>query len=293
MTTRPDRKCGFTLIELLVSLAIGSFVLLGLGYVVNQGLESWRVQKEQTDAQTTANFAVTRMAESITSAQQLLVPQNGTPRPVLGLVIGSQVDADGDGFADADKDQDGRTNEDPSADASNDGAAGIIGIDDDNDGFTDEGAAEDDDEDGASDEDKIDGIDNDSDGLVDEDPPADSNNDGSPGIAGLDDDGDTVADEGVSTDDDEDGLSDEDWWDTVVYYLNGSQLKERLPNPNPSSGTDYTERTIADNVSAFAVTALPRSAGDRGQVVEVKLVIQQPDGSVLTLTAQRRIGGGR
>ncbi len=284
---------GFTLIELMLSVAIGAALLMGLGYVVTQGLDVWRVQKNQTDAQQNASFALARMIDAVRDAERLLVPQNATPRNVLALVIGPYVDANGDGFADADKDQDGLTNEDPPADATNDGAAGVVGIDDDGDALTDEGDPADDDEDGLIDEDPLDGIDNDGDGLIDEDPPADANNDGQSGVAGVDDDGDSFTDESASADDDEDGIADDDWWDPVVFYLSGTNLIERLPNLNPASGNDYAERTIATQVTTLAVTALPFNAGDRARQVEISISVQQADGSVVTLTARARVGGGR
>ena len=73
---------------------------------------------------------------------------------------------------------------------------------------------------------------------------------------GIDDNGDGTADNGAGlTDNDENGSlgtppnapkTGADWIDPVVYRVSGGQLLERLPNLNPTSGADYTERPIAE-----------------------------------------------
>lgn len=273
----------------MLSVVIGALLLLGMGLVVNQSLDTWRIYKQQTDSQINASFAVTRIVEMIHHGERILIPQNSSPRAILAFSLGNTLDANGDGFADSDNDLDGRTNEDASGDVSDDGAPGIIGLDDDNDGSVDEGLANDDDEDGTVDEDPIDGIDNDGDGLVDEDPPADKNNDGQSGIAGLDDDNDTFIDEGTAADDDEDGVADEDGWEIVAYFLSGSDLIERLPNLSPTSGTDYTERVIATRVTAFSVTAISSGTADRFKQIEISLSVENDTGGAYTITTRSRL----
>ncbi|MBT8144694.1 MAG: MSCRAMM family adhesin SdrC, partial [Gammaproteobacteria bacterium] len=168
--------------------------------------------------------------------------------------------------------------------------------DDDGDGEIDPSSGSnpemDNDEDGAITEDSIDGVDNDGDGSVDEDLQGDMNADGSPGIAGVDDDGDGSVDEGSPPDDDEDGTNNEDWFDAVVFFLNGSTLMERRPNLNPADGTDYTEYPIADNVTQFRVERIP-GTGKRAVLVDITLELTPPGGEPVSLNTRVRVGGGK
>ncbi len=136
-----------------------------------------------------------------------------------------------------------------------------------------------------------DGIDNDGDGSIDEDPGPDMNGDLSPGVAGVDDDGDGFTDEGSIGDDDEDGSIDEDWLDTVVYFLSGTDLIERHPNLDPADGTDYTERTLAKNVSTFRVERLSRGI-NRNDLIELTLGLSAERTSV-QVKQRVRVGGPR
>ena len=235
---------------------------------------------------------------------------------VLAVTLSTTIDRDGDGWADANNDKDfhdydndtvqdsdepERIDEDVSDDNSNDNAAGIIGIDDDGNGTADDSSADDNDEDGSALEDSVDGVDNDNDGAIDEDITKDMNGDNQPGVTGVDDDYDTVVDEGgtpLKADDDEDGSEDEDWFDPVVYYLSGSDLIERMPSQTDTTGdflvtgADFTENTIASNVSLFRVERLAQGS-DRFVRVDLTLELNHPtSGETFSLQTQVRVGGG-
>ena len=115
------------------------------------------------------------------------------------------------------------------------------------------------------------------------------NDDGAPGVAGVDDDGDGSTDEGNVDDDDEDGSTDEDWLDAVVYFLSGTNLIERHPNLNPTDGTDYTERVIAENVSSFRVERLQQGV-NRTELIDVSLGLSTTNASVV-VQQRIRVGG--
>ena len=144
-------------------------------------------------------------------------------------------------------------------------------------------------------EDPFNGVDDDADGSVDEDPGADNNGDGAPGIAGVDDDGDGNIDEGSADDDDEDGQSDEDWFDPVVFYLQGSSLTERRAVPwdesgdSLVSGRDYVESTIADNVTLLRFERVALSGGQQ-QLIDITLTLSDSDGDAFNLNARVRLG---
>jgi prepilin-type N-terminal cleavage/methylation domain-containing protein len=292
-------RSGFTLIELLLALSLGALVLTAVGAVVGQALQARAAVAARNELARQARFALARMTAAVEGTTRLLVPLAENPATawseavrdpgVLAVTLDPRLDRNGDGFADADNDKDGRVDEDSSADATNDAKSGILGIDDDGDGLVDEGAADDNDEDGATGEDIIDGLDNDGDGSVDEDTRADMNGDNQPGIAGVDDDGDGSVDEGGVANDDEDSKNDEDWLDPVVYRLNGMTLVERMPNLNPASGADFTERPLAENVSAFRVQRVP---GARAVLVAITLELTSPGGEIASLSTRVRVGGG-
>ena len=138
-------------------------------------------------------------------------------------------------------------------------------------------------------------MDNDVDGLIDEDFGADMNADGAPGLAGVDDDGDGQIDEGNNNDDDEDGLIDEDWLDTVVFYLQGDSLVERHPVPWDESGgggvtgRDYVESTIAEGVTRFRVERVLTSSPSI-HLVDLTLELTAANGDVVSLNTRVRVG---
>ncbi|HUO82318.1 MAG TPA: prepilin-type N-terminal cleavage/methylation domain-containing protein [Gammaproteobacteria bacterium] len=292
-------QSGFSLIEMLATVAIAALVLAALAGVAGQATRAREAFGASAELEQQAQFAMERMVRAVRGTSRLLVPRPenaATPysesvRDVLGMALDPTLDSDGDGFVDADNDKDGRIDEDFGDDMTNDGAAGIVGVDDDGDGLVDEGDPNDDDEDGTTNEDKLDGIDNDGDGLIDEDVSKDMSNDGKPGIAGVDDDGDGFIDEGAIQDDDEDGKSDEDWIDVVVYRLSGTTLLERLPNPNPVNGNDFTERPIAEGVTLFRVEYLPPAAAGRPAVVDITLTLGGAGGATASLNTRVRAGG--
>ena len=296
-------QSGFTLLELMLALAIAVMLMAGLAGVVGQVLDVQDDTLVRNSATREARFAMQRMVTAVRQGDRLLLPLADNPNtdwhenvrehsnpPVLAVTMGATLDRDEDGFADADNDKDGLVDEDSGDDSTNDGAPGIIGIDDDGDGSIDEGNNWDDDEDGSADEDQLDGIDNDGDGSIDEDPYAEANGDNKPGIAGIDDDGDGSIDEGTKWDDDEDGNGDEDWFDPVVFFLNGTTLMERLPDLNPSDGADFTEYTIADNVTHFRIE---RIGGTHAVLLDITLEVTLPGGEPTRLNTRVRVGGGR
>jgi len=118
----------------------------------------------------------------------------------------------------------------------------------------------------------------------------DVNGDNQPGVAGYDDDYDGSIDEGTNNDDDEDGSRDEDWFDPVVFFLNGTTLMERLPDINPAHGADYSEYAIAENVTYFRVE---RIAGASTLLVDLTLEITLPDSEPTSLNTRVRIGGNQ
>lgn len=295
-STRSEQ--GLSLVEVLLALAISAVLIAALGGVVGPTLNAWEVAQRDNQLTREARFAVDRMTAAVRGTSLLLIPRADDPntayseslRDVLAVALDPTWDRDRDGFADADNDKDGRIDEDWGRDNNNDGQAGISGIDDDGDGAIDEGSLGDDDEDGMNNEDPRNGLDDDGDGSVDEDPSANMNGDGQPGVAGVDDDGDTLIDEGDPQDDDEDGAINEDWLDTVVYFLNGTTLMERLPDVGAADGTAFSESPIAENVSLFEVERLVPAPGDRALLVKIKLELATPEGDSILLESTARVG---
>ncbi len=314
---------GFTLLETLLALAIAALVVAALGGVVGQALESEAETRDRNDVVREARLAMERMEWAVRRSPGLLVPRADNPATawdeavrepgVLAVLMDPTLDRDRDGISDANSDRDfldldndgvwdpgepERIDEDVAKDATEDGANGLVGIDDDGDGQVDEGGTDaggkpsDDDEDGLFNEDPINGRDDDGDGAVDEDPSGDMNDDAKAGVATQDDDLDGLVDETQPPDDDEDGLIDEDRWDPVVYFLSGSTLRERLPNPHPTSGTDYAERDLASSVTRFRVERLVPSQAD-AVVVALTLELTSARGHVVELESRVRVGGGR
>lgn len=315
---------GFTLIELMVSLAIGTLLLIAIAHVGSLAHESRTVTREHNDLVREASFAMQRMVRAVTHTRKLMLPtrdrsstnwrehvrEETVPASppegssvkataVLAVTLDQAMDLDGDGFPDADNDRDGLLDEDWPGDNTNDADPGIHLIDDDGDGWVDDGFFNDQDDDerlSFSNEDPINGLDDDGDGDIDEDPPGDMNNDGQPGIAGVDDDGDGQVDEGGSNrDDDEDGSADEDWLDPVVFYLQGSDLIERTPVPwdanasGSSTGRDFVESTIAENVTHFRVERIPQGSS-RAVLVDLTLELTGATGRTASLNTRVRVG---
>lgn len=305
-------QLGFTYIELLISLLIGSLLMLGITSAVSTGFRASEPVRVKNELNRQARFAMQRMQQNLSQTPWLLLPladRSSTPgvqeneRDVLAFTLPHNIDNDGNGIADADNDGDGLFDEDLPADANNDGASGLYGIDDDGAGGVDDGVAANDDEYNIldlylyTDEDAIDGIDGDDDGTIDDDPPADMNADGCSGACAVDEDGDGNSNEDDAEDDDEDGQSDEDWYDAMVFYLNGSDLIERTAVPwdeNGSGGSpdgrDFIEQTIAENVTLFAVIREPMS-NERAQLVTLSLQLTDSNGQSVELSTQVRVGG--
>ena len=287
--------------------AIAGLILAALSNAVTGALQSQTIAQERNQLTQEANFAMQRMVRAVQKTNKLFLPMRDNPKTgsvnealrnpgVIAVALDPSQDLDGNGIADADNDGDGKVDEDLPADTNNDGEPGIRGIDDDGNGTTDFflSPAGDDDESNnlAQSEDKINGADDDGDGNIDEDPGADNNGDGCAGVCGIDDDGDGSTDEGDAADDDEDGSEDEDWYDTVVFYLNNGVLIERMPNLNPSSGSDFTERTLADNVSMFVVERIPTSENARAELISINLQLTGAGGELISLKTQVRISRG-
>jgi len=257
------------------------------------------------------------MVRMVSESQRLLIPkgENTTTawsesvRDVLAVNMPPGIDRDKDGWSDANNDEDfldinqnasrdsgepERIDEDMDLDNYNNSSPGIGGIDDNGDGINDNTAAafphRDNDEDGTSSEDPVNGIDDDNDGSVDEDFTHDMNGDGAPGLVGVDDDLDGTDDEGSPGDDDEDGPLNEDWFDPIVFHLNGTTLMQRIPNINPTDGTDYGEYPIAENVTDFRIERL--IGGDGTTVlVDITLELTPPAADPVSLNTRIRLGG--
>lgn len=305
MTKR--RSQGITLIELLVSLALTGIIIAGLAGVMSQTIATSDSVSQKNELTTEARFAMDRIHKAITHSSRLLLPLQDqsssdwfehireqtvpatTPidsstlyTAILAVALPYYVDLDGNGISDADDDADGRIDEDLPADNHADGASGIYMLDDNGDGSIDEFANEDDDESNSeADEDILDGVDNDNDNSIDEDPGSDVNGDGCPGICRVDDDGDGQVDEGNQSDDDEDGRIDEDPYNPLVFFLEGSELRERIPVPWDTDGSggidgrDFLVTTIAENVTYFRVERVPLTGGGV-QLVHINIELTSP-----------------
>jgi hypothetical protein len=292
------RSQGLTLIEVLGSIAIGALLLGALGGVVLQSTRSLAMVNGASQLEQEAQFAVDRIIDAVRASRRLLVPMpevsataySEAQRDVLAVTLDPTLDRDGNGFADADNDRDGRIDEDPSEDMTNDLKSGITGIDDDGDGQVDEDEDRDDDEDNSNNEDNVDDLDTDGDGLVDEDVKDDSSNDGKPGLQDVDDDGDAAIDEGNNEDDDEDGLKNEDWLDARVFRVSGGVLVERLPDPNAPTGATFTERPLVAGVSDFRVSYIGPAAAGLPPTLQITLTLTGAGGATATVDTRVRVG---
>ena len=224
---------GLTLTELLISIAIISLIAGVSTRMIVGALDSWEHNRGKEDLRNTARLVMERMVSSIRTTTWVLMPlmisdptdpgypaSSYYPRDILA--VSGMIDNDADGVAD----------EDPYKDMVNSGKAGLKGIDDNNDGIIDNGSTtEDDDEDGLKNEDPIDGVDNDGDGRIDED----THN----------------AFYGSAENDDGDGPShiNEDFFDPVIYYLQGTDLRERHDELQFTT----SDKVIAEDVTQFIV----------------------------------------
>jgi len=326
MTTR-QTEGGYTLLEVLVSLTIAALLLSGLQQLLSTGIAAKDVVAERTKLVRGARFAMARMVDAVRASDRLMIPLSNNPATtfdenlreqtvppsppqagstlataVLAVTIDPTLDIDANGVADADNDGDGLVDEDLPADTQNDGKAGIRDFDDDGNGTKDfflSPAADDDESNNlARDEDAFNGIDDDGDGIVDEDPGSDNNGDGCPGICAVDDDGDGNIDEGNPDNDDEDSLTDEDWYDPVVFYLQGSSLIERRAVPwdentdGDVNGRDFVESTLIEDVTLLRFERLAASSGQQ-QLVDITLQIASVDEETINLNTRVRLGASR
>jgi prepilin-type N-terminal cleavage/methylation domain-containing protein len=324
--TSRTAQTGYTLIELLVSIGIAALLLTGLQQLLGVGIDTLDAVERRTELARRARFAMSRMVDAVQHSDRLLIPLANNPTTpfdenlreqtvpasppqfgsvlataVLALTISPDQDMDANGIADADNDGDGRIDEDLPADAHNDGKAGVRDIDDDGNGSKDFflSPAGDDDEsnDFKQSEDPFNGIDDDGDGSIDEDGGADMNGDLAPGVAGVDDDGDGNVDEGNVNDDDEDGAVDEDWFDPVVFYLNGNRLVERRAVPwdanldSTLNGRDFVESDIGENITLLRFERLPPGGGQ--QLIDITLRVAGDNSESITLNTRVRQGGAR
>jgi prepilin-type N-terminal cleavage/methylation domain-containing protein len=313
-------QCGLSLIELLIAVTLAGILIASMQGVVGQALNAESSIRARNNSLQQGRFAMQMMVKSVRMTRRLILPlgENSTTayseseRDVLAVTLDPTVDRDKDGWADANNDKDyldinnngsrdsgepERIDEDPGGDVTNDGASGILNIDDDGDGVTDEQhtgngpSNEDDDEDGTANEDSWNGMDDDGDNTLDEDPKKQMSEDNKAGIALIDDDYDGTVDEGDKNDDDEDGQKDEDWLDAVVYFLNGTTLMQRVPNLNPTDGTDFQENPIAENVTAFQVIRIPQGNGRR-VLIEITLAISSNNAEPVNFNTRIGIGSG-
>ncbi len=276
-------QSGFSLLEVLVSLIISATILVVLTRFTLSSVAATDDTTLRVQLTDDGQFALQRMRRGVSESRLLVLPSPDNPATVqhpmnsavsfredireqtvpatvgqefatavLAVALGSSIDFDKDGFADSDNDRDGVSDEDANADYFEDGAPGIVGIDDDGDGQVDEGVAGDDDEDGLVSEDPLNGIDDDGDGRLDEDPSDDQDASG-------------------DANDDSDGSSNEDWPDVLVFFLSGSDLIERRPDRHASSGTNYTESVIAENVSRFRIERIEAGIG---RYTRVRIVLE-------------------
>lgn len=321
---RPMRQAGISLVEILVTTVLASLLLVGVQQLLALGMQSKASISQHIDLNREARFAMAHMVKAVRDTNRLLLPLADNPltnydenlrmqtvpasppqgsstlaTAVLAVTVSPLQDLDADGIMDADNDGDGRIDEDLPEDNQNDGKAGIRDFDDDGNGIKDHylSPAGDDDESNnlAENEDAFNGIDDDGDGSIDEDPGADNNGDSAPGIAGVDDDGDSLIDEGSIDDDDEDGAVDEDWFDPVVFYLQGSNLLERRAVPwdeNSDSvidGRDFVESILANNVTLIRFERVALTGSQ--QLVDITLTLTDQNGENLTLNTRIRVGG--
>lgn len=309
---------GLTLVEILLSVTVAALLLAGITGVIRTALDTENVARKNHDQWQELRFAMQRMVDAVAKTRRLMIPLGENPatawleseRNVLAVTLDPTLDRNKDGWADANNDKDfldvnqnslrdagepELIDEDVGTDNTYDGKPGIKGIDDNGDGIIDNSSSNDNDEDGSNLEDSQGDVDNDGnfdddgDGAVDEDIDKDMNRDGKPGISGVDDDFDGTTDEGSSDDDDEDDLDGEDWFDPVVFFLNGTTLMQRIPNINSVNGQQYTHYVVAENVSQFLVKRLPGNDG-ASVLVDITLALTPPGGDPIVLNSRVGVG---
>jgi type II secretory pathway pseudopilin PulG len=317
---------GFSYIELIIALTMGALLVMALSGVVGMALKTQDAAYAKSGLTREAQETMQRLTWAVSHTRHLLLPLNNNPQTnwsehireetlpatpptdsstrysaVLCVTLPAAVDLDLNATPDADNDGDGLIDEDIGADNNFDGAPGVLGIDDNGDGYIDDSddpvPSEDNDEDDRATEDILNGLDDDADGSVDEDLLADLSNDGVSGLIGVDDDQNGFIDEDKKNDDDEDGLEDEDWYDSLVFYLDNGVLKERIPVPWDSnndsviSGADFVINTLAEHVTRFRVVRVPEDEL-RYQLVDLTLELTNPrTGEVVSLRTLTRVGG--
>jgi len=256
---------GLTLVELLISIIIISLIAAVCAGMVGGALDSWSYNREKDELFSTARLAMERMVSKVRTTTWVLLPlmvsdptdpgypaSSYYPRDILA--VSGMIDNDHDGLAD----------EDPYSDMDWSNKPGIKAVDDNNDGTVDNGAnPQDDDEDGVANEDLIDGIDNDGDGRVDEDP-------------------DNTFYKINQDDDDGDGSWDEDVFDPIVYYLDGTTLREEHLEYNFS----LQDLVIAEHVAEFRVI---RRRVNKNTLIDIYLKLDDGENAVeLRTTALAR-----
>lgn len=320
------RSNGFSLIELLVAVMLAAVLMAGLGGVAGLATSTQDTVHERNELTRQARFAMEQMVQVVSHSGRLLLPLADNPATnwhenvreekvpasppeapstrataVLSITLPRYFDLDGDGFADSDNDGDGLIDEDIGGDNNADAAPGIYLIDDNGNGIADDSIAVDpvydNDEDNVDREEILNGVDDDSDGNIDEDLANDMNSDSNSGVQGVDDDGDGVVDEGNKNDDDEDGKSGEDWYDSLVFYLDNGVLKQRIPVPWDEdasgivTGADFIVQSLAENVTHFRVERLPPK-GKRPLLIDLTLELTSPvTAESVSLHNRVRLGG--
>ncbi len=272
---------GLTLLEMLISVVLIIILLGGLQQLSRQlGLGALEI-KSRNEQIKQLEHAFMRLERAIERGNGLLIPRFDNPatlhdesmRDLIAVGLDPQLDRDANGVADADNDADGAVDEDLPADHTNDGAAGVIGLDDDGNGTVDgAGGSQDNDEDGITNEDWLDDIDNDADGSTDEDMNADM-------------DQQVI----VDADDDGDGSTDEDWIDVVAFYLQGNQILERRPAINAVDGTDYDEYVLLENVTNFSVHLIS-DQNSSWPLVTIDISVIDNAGATHNLSKTYRVG---
>lgn len=301
-------QAGITLVELLLAMVLAIILLASLAGVSGQILQTRNAVTDRNELNREARLAMEHITRAAGRSTHLMLPYHDKTwsvgiteniRDVLAVTQDHTTDLDYNGIPDADNDGDGRIDEDPPADQTNDAAHGIYLVDDDGDGTVDEGTSPytSDDESTTKNDDPVNGVDDDNDQNIDEDPPADRNDDGCSGICGVDDDGDGSVDESTTGDDDEDGSANEDWLDPVVFRLSGTQLLMRTPVPwdvdgdSDIDGRDFIESVIADNVSQFRVERLPDRPGGQAMLDVTLALTRAVTGETVSVNARLRVGG--
>lgn len=256
---------GLTFIEMIISIVILSLVAGVCAQMVAGAFDSWNYSRGKADLLNTARLAMERMVEGVRTTSWVLHPLMITdpkdpgfpgssyyPRDILA--VSGMIDNDADLLPD----------EDPGSDLYGNLVSGLMGIDDNYDGTVDNGNGDqDDDEDGTRNEDPVDGIDNDGDGRVDEDP--------------------DTAFYSSTEDDDGDGAQGEDVFDPVIYYLSGTDLRERHDQYTVTT----QDNVIAENVAAFQVL---RRMENGNTLIDIYLKLDNGSDSVeLSTTAQARL----